>query len=659
MDAGPGTLSEAAVAADPPWTGPWRSWLDAALGAEIFRLRARYELSLDEFRGLYVSDEHVDRLAVGRDAALGVAVPPLPEVQPGSPLGRVVDEFRLTAAEAAALFVALAPELHGRYETLFAYVNDDVTRRYATVDLCRRLTGAGPGHLDLGCPLFAADLVDAVRPGGARSWRAAGMVVTDPVRRFLLGPTDAAARVAGRRTCTLLAGGPPGEARSVAGAIAAADARGLVSVDRPASAEAWADALLAARLQGDCLYASLHGLDPVETAGIAVLVRNAAAAPVRTIFGVGRDGPWRGLLDDVDLETVRMAPPGVIEREALWRRRLADHGTEAEPDDVRAVAGLFALYAGQIGRASTHAARVAGGGRAHRATLAAGARHACATALDELAVRIAPVHGWADLVLPAPTLRRLRELAAAIVDRDTVFREWGFVRPAGGTASLQALFSGASGTGKTLSASVVARDVGLELFRIDLSAVVSKYIGETEKNLERIFAAAEGSNAVLFFDEADALFGKRSEVKDAHDRYANIEVAYLLQRMEAYDGVLILATNLPRNVDEAFSRRIHVDVEFPLPDADQRERLWRLLIPAEAPTAADVDLRFLARQFPLTGGEIRNAALAAAFLAAHEESTISMGHLVRAVARQRRKQGKLPAAAEFKHHLAAVRADGA
>ncbi len=151
--------------------------------------------------------------------------------------------------------------------------------------------------------------------------------------------------------------------------------------------------------------------------------------------------------------------------------------------------------------------------------------------------------------------------------------------------------------------------LGLDLFRIDLSAVVSKYIGETEKNLERIFKAAEGSNAILFFDEADALFGKRSEVKDAHDRYANIEVAYLLQRMETYDGVLILATNLAKHIDEAFSRRIHVEIDFPLPDAVQRERLWRLLIPSAAPTAADVDYEFLARQFPLTGGEIRNVAL--------------------------------------------------
>jgi SpoVK/Ycf46/Vps4 family AAA+-type ATPase len=278
--------------------------------------------------------------------------------------------------------------------------------------------------------------------------------------------------------------------------------------------------------------------------------------------------------------------------------------------------------------------------------------------VENLADRVALVHAWNDLVLPAPTLRRLKEFAGAIRNRDKVFRDWSFLRPAGGTPSLRALFSGMSGTGKTMSAAVIARDLGVDLYRIDLSAVVSKYIGETEKNLERIFHSAEGSNGILFFDEADALFGKRSEVKDAHDRYANIEIAFLLQRMETYDGVMILATNLAGNLDEAFSRRIQFAIEFPLPDDEQRAQLWKLLLPAEAPKH-DIDYSFLARQFQLTGGEIRNVSLDAAFLAAHEDDAITMNHLVRAVARQRRKQGKLPTPSEFKHYLATVHREGA
>jgi SpoVK/Ycf46/Vps4 family AAA+-type ATPase len=198
-----------------------------------------------------------------------------------------------------------------------------------------------------------------------------------------------------------------------------------------------------------------------------------------------------------------------------------------------------------------------------------------------------------------------------------------------------------------MAAGVIAGDLGLDLFRVDLATVVSKYVGETEQNLDRIFAAAEGSNAVLLFDEADALFGKRSEVKDAHDRYANIEVAYLLQRMEAYAGAVILATNLRANMDDAFLRRLDVLVEFPFPEAADRRRLWRGLVPPEAPVDGGVDLDVLADRFRLTGGSIRNCSVTAAFLAADEGSTITMQHLQRAIAQELRKHGRLTLDADF------------
>ena len=209
------------------------------------------------------------------------------------------------------------------------------------------------------------------------------------------------------------------------------------------------------------------------------------------------------------------------------------------------------------------------------------------------------------------------------------------------------LFAGESGTGKTMAAGVIAGDLGLDLFRVDLATVVSKYVGETEQNLDRIFAAAEGSNALLLFDEADALFGKRSEVRDAHDRYANIEVAYLLQRMEAYTGGVILATNLRNNMDDAFLRRLDVLIEFPFPEPADRRRLWRRLVPAEAPITDDVDLDLLADRFRLTGGSIRNCSVTAAFLAADERTAIGMPHLLRAVAQELRKHGRLTLEADF------------
>jgi SpoVK/Ycf46/Vps4 family AAA+-type ATPase len=209
-----------------------------------------------------------------------------------------------------------------------------------------------------------------------------------------------------------------------------------------------------------------------------------------------------------------------------------------------------------------------------------------------------------------------------------------------------------------MAAQVLATELGLDLFRVDLSTVVSKYIGETEKNLERIFTAADGSNAILFFDEADALFGKRSEVSDSHDRYSNIEVAYLLQRIEIYPGVVILATNFKRNIDDAFVRRLDFVIDFPFPDAEDRRRIWRLVVPDEAPLGDDVDLDFLAVQFKLSGGAIRNCSLAAAFRAADEDSQIGMRHLIRAVAQEYAKQGRLTLEADFARFHAMVRAEG-
>jgi SpoVK/Ycf46/Vps4 family AAA+-type ATPase len=214
-----------------------------------------------------------------------------------------------------------------------------------------------------------------------------------------------------------------------------------------------------------------------------------------------------------------------------------------------------------------------------------------------------------DLVLPDATLEMLRELTLHQRHAGTVLSDWGLGLRFHQAHGNSALFLGPSGTGKTMAASVIANELGLELFRVDLSGVVSKYIGETEKNPDRVFDAASRSRVVLFIDEADALFGKRSEVKDAHDRYANIEVSFLLQRMEEYDGVAVLASNLGQNIDEAFLRRIRSVIEFPMPGASDRLRLWQRLVATDAPLDGDVDLPFLAERFELSGGHIRNCIL--------------------------------------------------
>jgi SpoVK/Ycf46/Vps4 family AAA+-type ATPase len=265
--------------------------------------------------------------------------------------------------------------------------------------------------------------------------------------------------------------------------------------------------------------------------------------------------------------------------------------------------------------------------------------------IDRLALRIRPTRAWDDLVLSPDRLQLLRELVARYRHADEVYEEWGFAAtPSRGQV---ALFSGPSGTGKTLAAEIIAGDLGLDLFKLDLSSVLSKWIGETEKNLDRVFDAASAGNVVLFFDEADALFGKRSEVRDSRDRYANLEVSYLLQRLEAYDGLVVLATNFERNIDDAFVRRIHVRVEFALPDEPERKAIWDHNLPPSAPVSTDVDTSFLARKFELSGGSIRNAAVQAAFLAAAQRAPIDMDCLIRGVGRELQKLGRLIRAEDF------------
>jgi hypothetical protein len=266
--------------------------------------------------------------------------------------------------------------------------------------------------------------------------------------------------------------------------------------------------------------------------------------------------------------------------------------------------------------------------------------------LDDLAHRIEPAAGWDDLILPGPQKATLHQIAAHARHRLNVHQEWGFIGKGARGLGIAALFAGESGTGKTMAAEVLANELHLDLYRIDLSSVVSKYIGETERNLRRVFDTAEDSGAILLFDEADALFGKRSEVRDSHDRYANIEVSYLLQRMEAYRGLAILTTNMKTAIDAAFLRRLRFVVQFPFPDALQREAIWRTIFPTATPIEA-LDYSKLARVH-MPGGSIRNIALNAAFLAAEAMEPVRMGHLLLAAQGEAAKRDRPLSDAETK-----------
>lgn len=319
--------------------------------------------------------------------------------------------------------------------------------------------------------------------------------------------------------------------------------------------------------------------------------------------------------------------PGADEQERLWRAALGAAGAAAN-GAISGVAAKFRFSARTIADAGRCAREAIESGAPPKAAVAAACRLGGRRSLDDLAQRITPRAGWDDLVLPSAQTAALRQIAAQARQRGRVYEEWGFGRGNANNVGVSALFSGGSGTGKTLAAEVLAGELDLDLYRIDLSSIVNKYVGETEKNLRRVFDAAEDSGAILLFDEADALFGKRSDVKDSHDRYANIEVSYLLQRMEAYRGLAVLTTNLKSALDQAFQRRLRFIIDFPFPGAEQREAIWRRCIPATAPTQ-ELDFRKLAR-LNVAGGHMRNIALNAAFLAADAGEPIQMRHLLAA-----------------------------
>ena len=261
--------------------------------------------------------------------------------------------------------------------------------------------------------------------------------------------------------------------------------------------------------------------------------------------------------------------------------------------------------------------------------------------LGNLASKIEPKYTWNDIILPKNQLTQLQNICKEAEYQNLVHQQWGFAEKLSLGKGLNVLFSGSPGTGKTMAAEVIAHHLQLYLYKIDLSQIVSKYIGDTEKNLNRIFTAAQNSNAILLFDEADAIFGKRSEVQDARDRYANIEVGYLLQKMEEYEGIAILTTNARSNMDEAFERRLRFIIEFQLPDANYRHLIWQKIFPKNAPCNPDLDFEFLAQNFEITGANIRNIALSAAFLAADDGGVIEMVHLIRAIRREYQKMGQI------------------
>jgi nucleoside-triphosphatase THEP1 len=325
------------------------------------------------------------------------------------------------------------------------------------------------------------------------------------------------------------------------------------------------------------------------------------------------------------------------ERAGQWAAILAD--TAMTVRDLDELSARFTVGPGTIRNVVASVAR--GAPEDADAAIENALRQYLETKLGAVATRVTRLASWSQIVLPADIHDSIVELVARIRHRRTVYDTWGFDQVMATSRGLTALFQGGPGTGKTLVASAIANELGLDLYRIDLSRVMSKWIGETEQNLAKVFDAAEEGQALILFDEADSLFGKRTEVRTSVDRYANLETNYLLQRLDTFEGVAVLTTNFGTAIDAAFKRRLSCRLTFPFPDDEARERLWKVHLPDAMPLAGKLDLADLARRYKMSGGYIRNAALRAAFLAAEEQSPLSQDHLERAVRAEFREGGKL------------------
>lgn len=334
---------------------------------------------------------------------------------------------------------------------------------------------------------------------------------------------------------------------------------------------------------------------------------------------------------------IELDRPSATQRARVWREAL---GTVSDADAVQ-LARMYPLAPATIQHAAVAARARVGDAAVGPGDVAAGIRAVLDDQLGQLARRVDVRQTWDDLVLPDDHMEAIVDLVSRVRENSVVYEDWGFGAKVGKGYGTTALFSGPPGTGKTMVAALIARDLGLELYQVDLAKIVSKWIGESERNLARLFDAAEAGHAILLFDEADALFGKRTEVKSSNDRYANLETNYLLQRLESFSGVCLLTSNHESNIDPAFQRRLSLHLRFDLPEAPERARLWRTVLSTSAPVSTDIDYESLAQRYQLSGGAIRNAALRAAFLAAATQSRITMQHLERAARVEYEGLGKI------------------
>lgn len=670
-------------------------WLDVLLRQHV----ARQSGNGNEFGGLAVSRQAIEQLLNGpvdsanpAAAALSGALDKAREAlmqamrtsTPGEhPLADLCIAMELDELESAALIICIAPEWHPKYQRIFGYLQDDLTRRHASLGLVCALLGAAhevrrslveSGKL-LGARLLCASSEphseealrldpaltawlfgrrDALQDDAklsplirASAWPGADWYVAQPYR-------EQTARIVA--SLQALAGeGPRGRVLLLC-ASHAVRLRALAEIAAADASIAWLRIPLQAVAEGEVQEST------GEVHRLGWIARLAAAWPVldleagrasherlREILAALADLPQASVLlvrDAADILPL-LAETGSLERVSVlrleesqdpaddelpaWRSLAQGAGTDLDDAALLRLMSAMRLDTERFALALQATRLAPGEGDTVEDRIAVACRRVGARRLPRFARLLEPGFKLEQVVLPPVQSRQLQDIVGHITHAATVLHDWGFAAQLPYGRGVAALFAGPSGTGKTMAACAVGHALQRSVYAVDLSRVVSKYIGETEKNLQQVFEEAEQSGAVLLFDEADALFGKRSEVKDAHDRYANIETAYLLQRMEAFEGLAILTSNFGQNMDRAFLRRLRFVIDFPLPDRIAREKIWRQCLPDAAPQAADIDFAYLAQRIDISGGHIRQITVRAAFAAAAEGcKEIAMRHILTA-----------------------------
>jgi SpoVK/Ycf46/Vps4 family AAA+-type ATPase len=680
----------------------------------------------EEFRGLVISEPEIDALVQAKDffgerwrrqegmrEELDIVDQQLEKMRQDIDERRKLTEgariwlalpalaqrFNLSPAEVDILLLALALELEPHYETLYAYLQNDVTRKRPSVNLALNLICRSETEKLAARTLFSPsaslianrllELVEEPQEKNAPLLRKF-LKMDEPVVAYLLAQPPVSTTTATLVDPTKvdhsseLSTVTQQEIQNLAAYLNRTDRRGIalrligqLDVALTSAAEALCSRMgrrllqveitqlgtdegYVFKLMRNCVLwhailavrdrdSTVGGNDNESISQSQTLLWNALRVFGEPIFLLGPESSFVRIPTNIRVWRMEVQTPGFIQRRQTWEAALGPRVSESEPArlaDTFRFGGQRIHQTIDMARSLVAVKRPSQREPKVQDLLDAG-RALTSPQVGKFAIRVEPRYGWNDIVLPLEKAQKLRHIASWIKHRRLVHRDWGFGQKLSRGKGLNVLFTGPSGTGKTMAAEVLAGELSLDLYQIDLSSVVSKYIGETEKNLSAIFREAEQTQTLLFFDEADALFGKRTEVKDAHDRYANIEVNYLLQRIEQYEGVVILATNLQQNIDDAFLRRMGEVLEFPFPDAELRERIWRGHFPKEAPRSADIDFQFLAQNFKWPGGNIKNIVLSAAFLAVQESKQISMSHLILATRAEYQKEGKLPVKTDF------------